>query len=121
MGIRIAKTIAYERDPDMTTNWMAASIGMASAEGPGNDAGIILHVYPNPSNGWVSYDITSSDEEIYKIKAYDSMGRLIAVKDVQTDNEHVNGNWDLTGLRKGIYFIQAEGCKSRTSKAIIIQ
>jgi hypothetical protein len=85
------------------------------------EAGIILDVYPNPSHGWVSYNIISEDKRIYRIKAYDSMGRVIVMKDVQTDSGHVNGNWDLTGLREGIYIIQAEGVKCRTSKAIVIQ
>jgi hypothetical protein len=61
---------------------------------------IDLNVYPNPSNGQISFNSSSIDVSEALIKVYAVDGKLVAEKQLQA------GNTDLSSLSKGIYTIE---------------
>ena len=61
---------------------------------------IDLNVYPNPSNGQISFNSSSIDVREALIKVYAVDGKLVAEKQLQA------GSTDLSSLAKGIYTIE---------------
>jgi hypothetical protein len=59
-----------------------------------------LNLYPNPSNGQISFNSSNIDVREALIKVYAVDGKLVAEKQLQA------GSADLSLLAKGIYTIE---------------
>jgi hypothetical protein len=62
----------------------------------------VLNVYPNPTNGSVTVEISSGS--IANIAIKDATGRVAFSKQIQATTTAI----DLTGLQNGVYFVQVE-------------
>lgn len=102
-----------------TTNWTnidaTASFSTNCSVGIDEQANnIILSLYPNPVNNQMTIEI---EEQIGTITIMDVMGKTIpiAIGTITTTNNTIN----VSGLTKGIYFLQVQTDKGLVSKKFI--
>jgi hypothetical protein len=76
---------------------------------------IDLNVYPNPSNGQISFNSSSIDLSKALIKVYAVDGKLVAEKQLQA------GSTDLSSLAKGIYTIAIKVEEFSVFRQLIIE
>ena len=78
----------------------------------GNEASFALQAYPNPATNFIKVNLTSkASTASYKI--LNTIGQLVLQGDI------LDGNIDISSLKKGIYLLQAnDGQKDFTSKLI---
>lgn len=101
----------------------AAIIGIRGPQLP--NAGVSEHqektslsVYPNPSNGRFTVQLSSSDRLPQSILSiYDIYGRLLRTELVESEQTHLN----LTDLSAGTYLLQVESRTGKISRKIVIQ
>lgn len=81
-----------------------------------------LDVFPNPSTGLVNIKVNGIKTANATIKCYNTLGTLVATKEVAAVNSTVNTALDMSALPKGTYHIllqTADG--SRVSKQVVLQ
>lgn len=77
-------------------------------------------LYPNPSdNGLFKLSFNTSGRQDVIILIYDQMGKLVA-QDEFPDTLNQTYDYDMTGLRSGIYYINAKGEDFVRSKKLLI-
>jgi hypothetical protein len=76
---------------------------------------IDLNVYPNPSNGQISFNSSSIDVSEAFIKVYSVDGKLVAEKQLQA------GSTDLSSLAKGVYTIAIKVEEFSVYRQLIIE
>ena len=76
---------------------------------------IDLNVYPNPSNGQITFSSSSIDISDALVKVYAVDGKLVAEKQLQA------GSTDLSSLSKGIYTIELQVDGYRVYRQLIIE
>jgi hypothetical protein len=64
-----------------------------------------LFAYPNPTNGMVTIDFQSSDDQV-EIMVFDYTGQLISDQQIQTEHTMKSVNVDLSSNAAGLYFVQ---------------
>ena len=70
-----------------------------------------LHIYPNPSNGIVNIDVSSS----FIVTINDILGKVVSTEEINS-----NTVFNLEHLDKGVYFVNvSNGLISNTTKVII--
>jgi hypothetical protein len=79
-----------------------------------------LNVFPNPSKGNFSINYKGNTGEPLTIKLYDSLGKEVMMqKEINTDKE-LTKNIDVSGLKKGVYFLHlSQGKKAEVKKVVI--
>jgi hypothetical protein len=78
-------------------------------------------LYPNPStDGLFKLAFNTSGRQDVIILIYDQMGRIVAQNEYQNTLNQTY-DYDLTGLRSGIYFINAKGQDFVRSKKLLIR
>lgn len=73
-----------------------------------------LFAYPNPTDGMVTIDFQSSDEQV-EILVFDFTGKIISDQQFNTDHTMKSVNVDLSSNAAGLYFVQmrsAEGVRT---------
>lgn len=73
------------------------------------------NIYPNPTHG--RFTISSETEEIQSVRIYDVTGKLILWEQINNSQ----GEIDLNGQSKGIYFLKIETSKGISTQKIILQ
>ncbi|HET6992317.1 MAG TPA: T9SS type A sorting domain-containing protein, partial [Bacteroidia bacterium] len=77
-----------------------------------------LQVYPNPTEGNVTVDFQSPDEQV-ELLVFDFTGKLISDQQINTEHTMRSVNVDLSGNAAGIYFVQMRSSEGvRTAKVI---
>ena len=78
-----------------------------------------INVYPNPSNGRLTYNWTGADlNKDISVKVFDNMGKLLLNRTLQ---EQPEGSLDISTYAPGMYFFQFEnGDKTEKHKVIKI-
>jgi len=71
-------------------------------------------VFPNPSNGRISLQITTEESTKYVVKVMDLTGRLAHSEHVSTDRGLNNFEIDITSLAKGMYNLSLESEKGNS-------
>ncbi len=78
-----------------------------------------ISVFPNPTSGSFTLSLQSSTSGAPQITVYDSLGRQ--VKAAQTSiSFQENITLDLSGLPKGLYYVQVNDGKASVSKSIVL-
>ncbi|MES2688936.1 MAG: T9SS type A sorting domain-containing protein [Bacteroidota bacterium] len=77
-----------------------------------------LSIFPNPSNGSFTVDLTGSDAIIKTISIYDIAGKLLKNIPVETGNKFLKLALDYSA---GIYFMHLNTDKGAAAQKIIIQ
>lgn len=76
-----------------------------------------IAIYPNPSNG--IFNITKNSAiSITKVRVFDTNAKLL--KEINTEITDQNNAIDLSGLSKGMYFMELSNNSDQTVKKIII-
>lgn len=79
-----------------------------------------IKIYPNPTKGIISVEITNSDFDSFIIKVYDVIGSMVYQKEITGFNQ-LKQTIDITEKSKGIYFLSIEsGTGQVISKRIIL-
>jgi hypothetical protein len=78
-----------------------------------------IDVFPNPSKSGVFSVSKNNLVEISKIKIFDTTAKLLKSLDVAKNNQ--TENIDLSGLAKGIYFMELSNDNDKTVKKIIVE
>jgi Peptidase family C25/Propeptide_C25/Secretion system C-terminal sorting domain len=86
-----------------------------------NINGLAINVYPNPSDGTFTVNLSSKLAKSVNIKIYNIVGGLVYQMDnVEVYNE-LNTSFDLKSYPKGLYFLNIEGQDIKFNKKLIIQ
>jgi hypothetical protein len=72
-----------------------------------------MEVWPNPAHDFVSVSLLMHDAAQVVLSLTDLTGRVVRTKIVAADAVNMIQDFDLSGLREGIYMLQAEGNGSR--------
>ncbi len=64
-----------------------------------------LTVYPNPTDGSITIDVQSADEQV-EVIVFDYTGRVVSTQKVNTENTSRTLQVDLSGEAAGLYFVQ---------------
>jgi hypothetical protein len=102
------------KDPNVT-----ASLGACST--PKTDltaSAVEFVVYPNPSNGLVNINFTSTTEATASIEVVDMNGRVLQTNQVQTNIGIVESNLDLSGLANGMYFVRLVTAEATSTQRV---
>jgi Secretion system C-terminal sorting domain len=78
-----------------------------------------IEVLPNPSKNGMFSVSRNNLVSISKIKIFDTTAKLLKSQDVSRTNQ--SENVDLTGMAKGIYFMELSNDNDKTVKKIIIE
>jgi hypothetical protein len=77
---------------------------------------IEFSVYPNPTSGVFYLNIESEDQDSYRVKVIDLIGKPLVEKTISANED---ARFDLSTAPKGIYFVQITGGKSDNKNQII--
>jgi len=86
----------------------------------------LLHLYPNPAKGSITFDIRLADINDAEIRIFDVLGKLlynVPLNDFKKMNSQQNDytyRLDLTGLSNGMYYVQLKSSENVINKKIII-
>ena len=75
-----------------------------------------IYLYPNPSSGIIN--LVNVGEPISGFKIYNSMGQEIIITPNNSSKDHIK--IDLSGYDPGLYYIDIQTPKDRTTKSIVI-
>lgn len=89
--------------------------------GTGNGIAPSLNVilYPNPSNGNISLQIPSMQKGPISFTVLNALGQVI-YSESQNENHYEIYHLDLTGISKGVYFIEVKSGEEKIVERIII-
>jgi len=79
-----------------------------------------IEVYPNPSNGLFSLNITTEQEENFVLSVRDVQGKLIYEESLTVNGAH-RDDLDFVGLAKGVYYLQIQNDQATKVEKLIIQ
>ncbi|NNF01397.1 MAG: T9SS type A sorting domain-containing protein, partial [Bacteroidia bacterium] len=80
-----------------------------------------LDVHPNPTSGIFAVHIRTNYAAIVEITIYDITGKLISNRINEMIDGHSNLDFDLSDLRKGVYWIKARNERSILIKKVIVE
>lgn len=73
----------------------------------GNNA--LLHVFPNPAKGAVSFDIETGSETEFILMITDLSGKVVRIFDnMRTTNKKASIRWNTESLAKGAYMVKVQ-------------
>ena len=98
--------------------WSIFQIGHQLAIEDNSKSAPIVKIYPNPSSGLINIEI-AKPEGIKRILIYNSLGKMIESKAVNTSLKHYRIN--LTGKPKGLYFIGIETEREMLFRKLILE
>ena len=65
-----------------------------------------LTIYPNPTNGMISFEVKTEKEDVYTITITDLAGKKIeSFEQMKTNNKQLRITWDTTSLVAGEYLV----------------
>ncbi len=73
------------------------------------------NIYPNPTNRFVFYEITS-DQQSHKLRLYNALGEDVINKTPKTTISETSSCLDLINLNKGVYYLLIE---NKTHKILL--
>jgi hypothetical protein len=112
--------IMFRTDNNLTASGFEIYWGRNSMNEPtGNITD--LSVFPNPSNDYVTVDLTTSSDETVQLSLYDLLGKKVyAALPVE-----VMGNYtekiDVNNLAKGVYMLRVETKNATVTKKVVIK
>jgi len=78
-----------------------------------------ISVFPNPTNGNVKVTLTMPKEGDYKLSVSDVLGRTMFADEIHITGTY-NGNIDMSGYSKGIYFISVKDGSFLAVKKVVV-
>jgi len=92
--------------------------GFARQAGPGLEqpGAFELKTYPNPAKGSTTVSLGAMGN--YNVQLVDAQGRQVLQRQVQNTN---STSLDLTGLKKGIYLLKAQGAAGVKTQRLVVQ
>jgi hypothetical protein len=79
-----------------------------------------FQVYPNPSNGLFTIDLTTQKEEDFNLTVRDVQGKLIYEEQIEVNGKY-RDDLDLNELAKGVYYLQIQNDEAVKVEKLIIQ
>jgi hypothetical protein len=81
-----------------------------------------LSVFPNPSKGNFNINYKGNTSEPLTIKLYDALGKEVLVEKEISSEKELNKSIDVSGLKKGVYFLHlSQGKKAEVKKVVITE
>jgi PKD repeat protein len=96
-------------------------ITVISHVGVAEHNGIGINIFPNPSNGKFSFDLTSSGSSTVNISILNSIGITVYTETGVNINGRYSKTIDMLKMPVGIYYIKVQGESGVAIKKIIIQ
>jgi hypothetical protein len=81
--------------------------------------GVLLNIYPNPTNGKLYIDIESNQSKILDVVLMDLNGKKLMEQNWNTGNES-SLVLDLEGLQEAIYLVQIKSDTGIITRRIIV-
>ena len=79
-----------------------------------------MNVYPNPSAGVFTLNITNADFKELVITIYDIQGRMVYSADDKNITKDYSRKINIADLSKGMYYLKLDnGAETKTEKLII--
>jgi hypothetical protein len=89
---------------------------VTATNNPFDDQTSLVHIAPNPSNGYITFTFTEETVIPFNLDIYTISGRIVYSADVQS-SEFV---WDGRNFPEGIYFYRVQDHDGKTSSGKII-
>lgn len=80
-----------------------------------------FQVYPNPSNGFVTLNLSSRADQSITISLQDLSGKILSSSLAQVTSANNQLDLDFVGVNPGLYLLSLQGENSSTSTRLIIQ
>lgn len=77
-------------------------------------------VYPNPTNGMLTFEIKTADFEKVRIELFDLVGKQLNAMEVSDRTAGSKHALDLTGNSEGIYIVKIQTEKGAATKKIVV-
>lgn len=78
----------------------------------------VLAVYPNPSTGQFTLDLTAND--VVNVRIMNAIGEVVYEMNDLTVNGRTSTNIDLNGLAEGVYYLKLDGNNTNVFEKIVI-
>src|SRR5690606_34267374 len=91
-------------------------VGIDDAESLANN----FEVYPNPSNGLFTLNISTEKAERYHLSVRDVQGKLIYEEEIRVNGAY-REELDVKGLAKGVYYLQVQNDEDTDGMKLIIK
>lgn len=82
---------------------------------PGKNNGADIKIYPNPSEGIFTIDLTGYEEQVFEMTIHNTLGQLIYKGTLAPENTN---QIDLTGFESGSYFVTLQSGAETVNKII---
>lgn len=96
------------------------NLNIFSTLGLAENNGLGITIFPNPSNGKFSLDITSGIVSKIDLTVYNTQGMVVYAENNIKFNGTLNKSIDLSKLAKGVYQLKVEGNGISTSISVVI-
>jgi len=90
--------------------------GQRQSDGASIDKEAQLRIYPNPATTGLSVDLGTNPNEVSRIELMDLSGKIVRSTEVGSDLQF---HWEVSDLKRGIYFLRLKGSKMQSSKILI--
>ncbi len=80
-----------------------------------------ITVYPNPSKGAFTLNLSNLKSENIEINIFDQLGRVVFTQDLSDNDQIGNYSIDLTGETKGVYFLRVSSDKGIITRKLVIK
>ena len=81
----------------------------------------LVFLYPNPATNEVNLAVTVTKREQAQFKIIDNTGRVVKQKQVNLSTGSTSLSMDLTGLSKGMYYVELKGETINERKSFVKQ
>ena len=79
-----------------------------------------LAVYPNPNSGVFEIQLKAENSESLELQLTDIVGRIIYKEKPTVINKNYSKNIDVSGISKGIYFLNFSNSNQHLTKKIVV-
>jgi hypothetical protein len=80
-----------------------------------------ISVYPNPANGFVMLSFESKEANTAQVSLVDITGREVFTRNINVLGGNNLTNVDISGIQKGIYFLQVKTTKGLSTQKLLVE
>jgi hypothetical protein len=95
-------------------------VDYCSGEPESEAAASLFRIFPNPATGKVSVEINRDIHGMCTLTLYDLTGRILNVLELMQDGQNGRFMLDLSGIRKGMYFIRLQADNKAVTQKLMV-
>jgi hypothetical protein len=116
-----SKTISYTITTSGCSNAAAQQLNVQTCAGIDENIAMRVEVYPNPNNGLFTIEINNMIASDLTINVTNIQGKKVFEKTESKTGGTYNKQLDLSGLAKGVYYIEVKANEQITRNKLVLQ